>query len=258
MKDITAKLAATAHALLNACTTGDKGLGGQHMGVRMPEKMHVENLRAALTAYTASQSTRDEETVERVARALEGIGPRCGKLVCKGCPAYETKAWSEIVEDESDSGQYAWCNAADRRSMGSYHYDHDPAPEWCPARAALSSLLAPAYIVEVGDLGELLKITPVSARDDALDALRELSERATGGEWAPADWGYDGGDDKTTVETSRPEVLSPGQSNIWPDGIRKVRIASTEEGDNPLADAAFIAAAVNYVRAKLAAAQEPR
>jgi len=67
----------------------------------------------------------------------ERIGPRARPhlFVCKGCPAYETENWHEPSGDGEtyDTGQYAWCNAAGRRSMGAYHYDHTPRPEWCPA-----------------------------------------------------------------------------------------------------------------------------
>lgn len=64
------------------------------------------------------------------------LGPRPATYVCAGCPAYETEKWREPSGDGEtyDRGQYAWCNAAGRRSMGSYHYDHTSTPEWCPAR----------------------------------------------------------------------------------------------------------------------------
>ncbi len=70
---------------------------------------------------------------------VEAIGPRPHILVCKGCPAYETEKWREPSGDGEtyDTGQYAWCNAADHKSMGAYHYDHDSAPKWCPALQAL-------------------------------------------------------------------------------------------------------------------------
>lgn len=64
-----------------------------------------------------------------------GPRPRPHLFVCKGCPAYETEDWREPSGDGEtyDSGQYAWCGAAGRRSMGAYHYDHTPRPDWCPA-----------------------------------------------------------------------------------------------------------------------------
>jgi hypothetical protein len=65
------------------------------------------------------------------------IGPRPGTLVCKRCPAYEAEKWREPSGDGEtwDTGQYAWCNAAERKSMGAYHYDHSATPDWCPAPA---------------------------------------------------------------------------------------------------------------------------
>jgi hypothetical protein len=80
------------------------------------------------------------------------IGPRARPhlFVCKGCPAYETEDWREPSGDGEtyDTGQYAWCNAADRRSMGAYHYDHTPRPDWCPAlpeqRGPTDAQLGPA------------------------------------------------------------------------------------------------------------------
>lgn len=39
--------------------------------------------------------------------------------------------------------------------------------------------------------------------------------------------------------------MSPGQSSIWPNGVQKHRVADTEWGDNPVADAAYIAALHN-------------
>lgn len=86
---------------------------------------------------------------------------------------------------------------------------------------------------------------------DGLAELRALSEKATPGVWSTGDWRDDFGDDKVTIEASRPEILSPGQSSIWPGGLVKVRVASTDECDNPLEDAAFIVACVNHVRAEI-------
>lgn len=66
------------------------------------------------------------------------VGPRPQGWKCEGCPAFETEKWRESSGDGEtyDRGQYAWCRAADRRSMGSYHYDHHATPDWCPALAA--------------------------------------------------------------------------------------------------------------------------
>jgi hypothetical protein len=76
-----------------------------------------------------------------------------------------------------------------------------------------------------------------------LDELERLARNATPGPWFAADWGNDFGDNLTTIEAQEPEVLYAGQSSIWPDGIQKLRIAETEEGERPIEDAAYIAAA---------------
>jgi len=73
--------------------------------------------------------------------------------------------------------------------------------------------------------------------------LARLAEAATQGEWRAADWDADDGENLWTIEAIEPEVLAPGQSSIWPEGVRCKRIAQTEEGENPTEDAAFIAAA---------------
>ena len=75
------------------------------------------------------------------------------------------------------------------------------------------------------------------------DDLRAKALAATPGPWYAADWDEDDGSDTTTVEAREPEVISPGQSNIWPDGIARRRVAITHDGERPLEDSAFIAAA---------------
>lgn len=75
------------------------------------------------------------------------------------------------------------------------------------------------------------------------DKLKRLAEAATPGPWSAADWDDDFGENRFTVQATEPEKLSPGQSSIWPDGIRSIRVAETEYGQRPLEDAAFIAAA---------------
>lgn len=72
--------------------------------------------------------------------------------------------------------------------------------------------------------------------------LARLAEAATPGPWFASDWDVDDGENLWTIEAREPEVLSPGQSSIWPGGVRCKRIAQTEEGENPTEDAAFIAA----------------
>jgi hypothetical protein len=63
--------------------------------------------------------------------------------------------------------------------------------------------------------------------------------------WFAADWSHDFGTNFTTVEARSKEILRPGQSSIWPDGIAKRRVAETTDGDNPIEDAAFIVKACN-------------
>lgn len=74
--------------------------------------------------------------------------------------------------------------------------------------------------------------------DDALEGLRELSERATGGEWLP----WDGRMLKAPADCIDFAILSSAANEtarVWTEN-----------------DARFIAAAVNYVRARLAQAGE--
>lgn len=73
--------------------------------------------------------------------------------------------------------------------------------------------------------------------------LMRLAEAASNHEWFADDWSDDFGDDKTTIGFRTQEVIAAGNHGIWPEGIQWHRVASTEEGENPLADAAFIAAA---------------
>jgi hypothetical protein len=81
--------------------------------------------------------------------------------------------------------------------------------------------------------------SPKSPDDD----LRALAERATPGPWYAEDWQTDDGPNRTRVAAREPEQIAPGRSSIWPDGIQKISVADTECGENPEADAAFIAAA---------------
>lgn len=78
---------------------------------------------------------------------------------------------------------------------------------------------------------------------DEWSELERLAEAATPGPWSAADWDDDFGENRFTVQATEPEKLSPGQSFIWPDGIRCLRVAETMEGERPAEDAAFIAAA---------------
>lgn len=77
-----------------------------------------------------------------------------------------------------------------------------------------------------------------------IDRLEALASEATPGPWFAADWSLDDGPDLTTIEAHEPEgPLAPGQSSIWPDGIRCIKVAETKNGVSPLPDAAYIAAA---------------
>lgn len=78
--DITAKLAEALREALSVATThrvaaldAIHGARGQTTHVIFDGEWYAfgDRVRAALTAYTASQSTPDEETVERVAARLE-------------------------------------------------------------------------------------------------------------------------------------------------------------------------------------------
>lgn len=82
-----------------------------------------------------------------------------------------------------------------------------------------------------------------------LDALMKLAAEASPGPWIASDWSKDDGPDRHTVAWYEPETVRPGQSYIWPNRMRGWRVAKTDEGNNPLADAAFIAAARTAVPA---------
>jgi hypothetical protein len=75
--------------------------------------------------------------------------------------------------------------------------------------------------------------------------LRELLAGATPGLWGLIDWQDGYGENLTTICVRTPEILWPGQSSIWPDGMECHQVANTDDGNNPLPDAALIVAAVN-------------
>lgn len=77
--------------------------------------------------------------------------------------------------------------------------------------------------------------------------LRELLEKATPGPWNAADWTQDDGPDHFTIEATKPG----GDPSIWPNGLAKIRVAETHDGERPREDAAFIAAARNELPALL-------
>lgn len=95
---------------------------------------------------------------------------------------------------------------------------------------------------ERDESAELILTALASGSGDHAELAR-LAEAATPGPWSAADWGDDFGENKLAVQATEPEVLSPGQSSIWPDGIRCLRVAETMDGERPAEDAAFIAAA---------------
>ena len=78
-----------------------------------------------------------------------------------------------------------------------------------------------------------------------VERIEALREKATPGPWYVDDWTTDDGPSKTTIEARELEILHPGQSNIWPNGVAKKRIAETEEGECPIEDAALIVALRN-------------
>jgi hypothetical protein len=87
--------------------------------------------------------------------------------------------------------------------------------------------------------------------------LERLSAKATPGKWELADWTQDDGPDQWTIEASEPELLRPGQSSIWPDGIRKIQVADVIDGNNRDHDGALIVALRNNLPAILAALRRP-
>lgn len=77
-----------------------------------------------------------------------------------------------------------------------------------------------------------------------LDELERLAKAASPGPWFTSDWHEDDGPHETTIEFREPEQLGPGQSSIWPDGLRRRMVASTDEADgDTIANAKFIATA---------------
>lgn len=88
-------------------------------------------------------------------------------------------------------------------------------------------------------------MTPTSS---IAQKARALLKGVTEGPWFASDWNEDDGPEPFTIEAREPEVLSAGQSSIWPNGIVKRRIASTEDGDGDrAAHARFIALAPTLI-----------
>lgn len=72
--------------------------------------------------------------------------------------------------------------------------------------------------------------------------------------WFVADWDNDGGDNLVTIEYRYPAP----DDRVWPDGVGHGFVATTEDSDNPIADAAYIAEAANEypaLKARLAKAE---
>lgn len=75
----------------------------------------------------------------------------------------------------------------------------------------------------------------------------------TPGPWFLGDWSQDNGPNKTTIEAQEPEVIPPGGSGIWPDGVRCMKVASVEDSSfdeqTTAANARLIAAAPDLLEA---------
>jgi len=65
--------------------------------------------------------------------------------------------------------------------------------------------------------------------------------------WFAADWTNDFGANLFTIEARSQDEVAPGQTSIWPNGIRKWRVASTDYSDydhaTAIANASLISAA---------------
>lgn len=96
-------------------------------------------------------------------------------------------------------------------------------------------------------------MTPTSS---IAQKARALLEGVTEGPWFASDWNEDDGPEPFTIEAREPEVLSAGQSSIWPNGIVKRRIASTEDGDGDRAAHARLIASAPTLISEMADALE--
>jgi hypothetical protein len=92
--------------------------------------------------------------------------------------------------------------------------------------------------------------------NEKLDELERLLKAGTPRPWELADWQDDFGENFTTICVKTPEVLRPGQSSIWPDGMECRQVANTDDGNNPLPDAALIVAAINALPELVARVRE--
>lgn len=110
-------------------------------------------------------------------------------------------------------------------------------------------------LAQVDEISRALAQAAITAlsQEDGLEELRGLSEKATPGDWRAnvieafgQDWPIGTVMDCGTTDDQ-------GKHIVTTDGVR----ASSLNGSTAKDDAAFIAAAVNYVRAKLKANQPP-
>jgi len=228
--------------------------------------------REALTAYEASRA------------ALSAMQPR------------DEAALADLALDYLHLAQPEFCSAR-CPSVGREGEPIPHLPECVSMRSLLDGLpfATPGATISTGLMAKLKKLAnylteqgeyeacdlidtvvdrlsaspPTPARDEGLEALLELSERATKGEWRPGRsdmMSSCGGCDMTFkniyVDDPRGGVHKPTNS---PLGLTVAKAVSELIGaeseiampdEEVFANAALIAAAVNYVRNKLA--QEPR
>lgn len=84
-----------------------------------------------------------------------------------------------------------------------------------------------------------------------VDELRALLSAATPGPWEATDWHLDDGPNQWAIAGSKPEVVSPGRTGIWPGGIQKLLVADVEYSELPHENAALIVALRNNAEALL-------
>lgn len=75
----------------------------------------------------------------------------------------------------------------------------------------------------------------------------------TPGPWGTADWSQFDGPNQDVIEACEPDVVEPGRSSIWRDGIRRLCIASVRDSsvdaETTKANARLIAAAPELLEA---------
>jgi len=76
-----------------------------------------------------------------------------------------------------------------------------------------------------------------------IEELEALLAKA-GLPWRRADWSVDDGPNRFVIEREEPDPRAAvGHTSVWPDGIRKIRIADLEQSDDPDAYGDLIVAA---------------